>query len=101
MSSTSFPTISAMDFRREPGRVLDRVDYRGESFIIERAGKGKAALVPIADFQQLRLIRQLAKEQLFTLIDKTQASVKGKNPKDVNRAIEEAVLAVRRKKTGT
>ena len=47
-------SISAMDLRREPGKYLDHVDYKNESFIIERAGKPKAAMIPISIYKQIQ-----------------------------------------------
>ena len=50
--------ISAMELRRHPGRYLDQADYKAESFVIERAGQPKAALIPIADYRRLQAIKQ-------------------------------------------
>lgn len=46
--SVGTPSISAMELRSNPGSFLDRVDYLNESFIVERAGKPKAVLVPLS-----------------------------------------------------
>ena len=40
--------ISAMEVRRNFGEVLDQVRLTGEEFIIERAGKSLARLVPVS-----------------------------------------------------
>jgi prevent-host-death family protein len=40
--------INAMEARRAFGSILEVVFYRGEQFIIERAGKPMAALVPVS-----------------------------------------------------
>jgi prevent-host-death family protein len=47
-----------MDFRAHPGTILDRVDYRKESFLIQRAGKPKAVLIPVALYQIVQRARQ-------------------------------------------
>jgi len=44
-------TITASQLRKSPGQFLDRVFYRGESFIVERAGKPMAVIGPINDME--------------------------------------------------
>ncbi len=45
-----FKTLTMMELRRSPGEILDRVYEKDEAFIIERSGRQKACLVPIAYF---------------------------------------------------
>ena len=49
--------ISAMKARQNLGQLLNEVSIRGDSFIIERAGKPLAALVDMERFQQLQKTR--------------------------------------------
>ena len=46
--------ISAMKARQNLGQLLNEVSIRGDSYIIERAGKPLAALVDMERFQQLQ-----------------------------------------------
>lgn len=39
--------ITASQLRKSPGQFLDRVFYRGESFVVERAGKPMAIIGPV------------------------------------------------------
>lgn len=39
--------ITATDLRKSPGQFLDRVFYRDESFVVERAGKPMAIIGPV------------------------------------------------------
>jgi len=40
-------TITATQLRKSPGQFLDRVFYRGERFVVERAGKPMAVIGPV------------------------------------------------------
>lgn len=40
-------TITASQLRKSPGQFLDRVFYRSESFVVERAGKPMAVIGPV------------------------------------------------------
>ena len=44
-------TITATQLRKSPGQFLDRVYYRGESFVVERAGKPMVVIGPINDME--------------------------------------------------
>src|SRR5438094_7037266 len=45
-----FGLLSMTELRERPGEILDRVAEDGKAFIIERNGKRKACLVPVAVF---------------------------------------------------
>lgn len=88
-------TINAMDLRRESGTLLDRADYRSESFVIERAGKPKAVLVPYSEFEQFQRIRQEATERYFASVDKMREAFSDIHEQEIDTLVEEAVQAVR------
>ncbi len=69
------PTISAMELRKEPGRFLDRVDLRQETFIVERAGKPKAALVPLTELREMVRMKEEAREEFFAMTDELRQRV--------------------------
>ena len=45
-------TIKAVKARENFGQMLDEVYYKGDQFIIERAGKPMAAVVPLSQFEE-------------------------------------------------
>jgi len=47
-------TINAMEARRAFGRILEEVYYKGEEYIIERAGKPMAAVIPLSQLEALQ-----------------------------------------------
>jgi prevent-host-death family protein len=93
---TGTASISMMDLRKQPGKVVDRVSYRNESFVIERAGEAKAVIVSVRDFAEMKRLREDAKKRLFARIDKVYKRTAKLDPEKVEKTIEEAVEAVRR-----
>jgi prevent-host-death family protein len=88
-------TINAMDLRRESGTLLDRADYRRESFVIERAGKPKAVLVPYSEFEQLQRIRQEAENRFFATVDEMREAFSDMSEQDIDTLVDEAVQSAR------
>jgi len=89
-----------MKLRKGPGLYLDKVDLRRESFIIERAGKAKAALVPLSELEQLERVREQARERLQVKSVKVRARVArvGLPPQEINKRIDQAIKEVRRER---
>lgn len=85
-------TISAMDFRKQPGTILDQVDLKQMAFVIERAGKPKGALIPMIQFEQFQKYRQEAKDRLFKTIEKIRKNTSKYKQSEVQAAIDEATL---------
>jgi prevent-host-death family protein len=53
-SRSSVKKINAMKARQNFGTMLEEVFYRGDRYIIERAGKPMAALIPLSDLEALQ-----------------------------------------------
>lgn len=100
MISKGTATISAMDLRREPGRFLDRVFYRGERFIVERAGEPKAVIVPVREYEQMEQGKQRAREQLTELTEqaRTRLAQSGISEEELQTEIDAAITEVRAEK---
>jgi prevent-host-death family protein len=52
-SRSAVKKISAMKARQQFGTLLEEIYYRGEVYIVERAGKPMAALIPLSDLEAL------------------------------------------------
>ncbi|MCJ7819317.1 MAG: type II toxin-antitoxin system Phd/YefM family antitoxin [Syntrophales bacterium] len=78
--------ISAMKARQNLGQLLNEVSIRGDSFIIERAGKPLAVLVDMERFQQLQEDRSFALQALKKVWEK----MAGADPQEIQAAIEAA-----------
>ena len=88
-------TLTALKTRQNLGEVLEEVYYKGNQYIIERAGRPMAALVPLWQLQS----RDQRRERLFGMMDKLWKSAPKVNPKVIEREVAEAVRAVRAKPT--
>jgi prevent-host-death family protein len=87
--------ISAMKARQNLGQLLNEVSIRGDSYIIERAGKPLAALVDMEKFQQLQEDREAALEAARNIWQKMREA----DPQEIQQAIREAVDSARKPKT--
>ena len=81
--------VSAMEVRRNLGRLLEETYYRGDVFIIERAEKPMAALVPLEQYRQW----QMERDKLFALIDQVQTRTREVPVTELEETIAEAVAA--------
>ena len=75
--------ISAMKARQNLGQLLNEVSIRGDSYIIERAGKPLAVLVDMERFQLLQ------EDQSFALqaLKKVWEKMAGADPQEIQEAI--------------
>ncbi len=84
-------TISAMYARKNFGQILNQAALLNEDFVIERAGKPMAAIVPI------QRLESCAKDcsGVERALEKVIKKIKGAKSKKLEKAIEEARQAVR------
>src|SRR5690554_6178530 len=92
---TDFVTISAMELRREPGRVLDRAEFGNETIVVERAGRPKAAIVPLRELQEMRRIKREARERFFTMTGQMRERFSDLSAAEIEALVNEAVADVR------
>jgi prevent-host-death family protein len=88
--------ISAMKARQNLGQLLNEVSIRGDSYIIERAGKPLAALVDMKRFQQL----QEDQDAALKVLQKFWGKMAGADNQEIGDAIEEALRKARKVETG-
>ena len=50
----SVKTVTAMAVRKNFGKLLEVVYYQGDQFVIERAGRPMAALVPLSRLEAIQ-----------------------------------------------
>ncbi len=86
--------ISAMKARQNLGQLLNEVSIRGDSYIIERAGKPLAALVDMERFRQLQEDQDAALQAIRNIWQK----MTGADAQEIRGAIEEASRTARDEK---
>ena len=87
--------VNALKVRQNLGEVLEKVYYKGDRYVIERAGKPMAAVVPLKVLEDY----DANKEELFGLIKKAQRRNTRVKPEVVEREVAEAVRSVRAKRS--
>ncbi|MBC7945990.1 MAG: type II toxin-antitoxin system Phd/YefM family antitoxin [Burkholderiales bacterium] len=83
----------AMTVRQNLGELLNEVQYRGDTVVITKAGKAVAALVGMALFERIRLMRS----EFYRLTDRLQRAYSEVGPAGAEIEIAEAIKATRRK----
>jgi len=83
-------TVTAVRARGKLGQMLEEVYYRGDHYIIERAGKPMAAVVPVEQYEQWRRER----EAFFDLV----GEIRSRNVDTTPGQIEQDVAKARRRR---
>ncbi|MGO9016767.1 MAG: type II toxin-antitoxin system Phd/YefM family antitoxin [Syntrophobacteraceae bacterium] len=84
--------ISAMKVRQNLGQVMNEVALRGDDYVVERAGKPLVAIIPMEKYRKL----QGYLDDFWGEVKSFQQSVRDVDPKELDAAIEEAVLAAKK-----
>lgn len=79
MSDMTAVAISSMQLRKSIGDILNRVQYTGERFIVERKGDAVAAIVPVELLEQLERLEAEQEIELLRLA-KLAAAAEGTVP---------------------
>ena len=83
--------ITALKARQNLGQVLEEVYYKGDQYIIERAGKPMAAVVPLWQLEAW----QQRRTQFFGTVEEVWEQNKDISPDVIEQEVTEAVNAVR------
>ena len=77
--------------REKFGEIIDRVQYQGDTFIINRHGRAAAAVVPVEVYENWKQQRRM----FFDAIRKMQDDNKDIDPEEVWEDVLKAQQAVR------
>ncbi|MDP1809692.1 MAG: type II toxin-antitoxin system Phd/YefM family antitoxin [Actinomycetota bacterium] len=84
---------TAIKARQNLGQLLEESYYRGDEFVIERAGKPMAALIPIQEYERW----QAQREKDFAALEQVREQAAQYTPEEVQRDVAEAVRKVRKR----
>ena len=90
-----YKTISALKARQNLGQIMNEVALRGDDYIIERAGKPMAALIPMEKYQSL----QQDWDEFFESAREMSANIKEEDFETVDKLVDEAVRTYRKPTT--
>ena len=79
-------TVTAVRARGKLGEMLEEVYYRGDHYIIERAGKPMAAVVPVEQYEQWRRER----EAFFDLVGEIRSRTVDATPEQIEQDVAKA-----------
>src|SRR5215471_17901075 len=85
--------VNALKARQHLGQLLEEVYYKGEQYVIERAGKPMAAVVPLWQLEEW----QKRREQFFAAVEEVQQPNRKVKPEVIEQEVQEAIRAVRTK----
>jgi len=83
--------VNALKARQNFGQLVEEVYYKGDQFIIERAGKPMAAVVPLWQLEN----RAGRREHAFEKVQAVWRSTAKIRPSVIEHEVEEAVQASR------
>ena len=85
--------VNALKARQNFGQMLEEVYDKGEQFVIERAGKPMAAVVPLWQLEAW----QKRREQFFAAVEEVQQHNQTVKPEVIEQEVREAIRSVRTK----
>jgi prevent-host-death family protein len=85
--------VNALKARQNLGQLLEEVYYKGDQYVIERAGKPMAAVVPLWQLEEW----QQRRTQFFAAVEDVQQHNHKVKPEVIEQEVREAIRAVRTK----
>jgi prevent-host-death family protein len=85
--------VNALKARQNLGQLLEEVYYQGDQYVIERAGKPMAAVVPLWQLEEW----QKRREEFFAAVEEVQQQNHKVKPEVIEAEVQEAIRAVRTK----
>ncbi len=85
--------VNALKARQNLGQLLEEVYYKGDQYVIERAGKPMAAVVPLWQLEEW----QKRRERFFGAVEELQQQNQEVEPEVIEQEVRKAIRAVRTK----
>ena len=91
-------TLSVLKLRKQLGEVLDKAYYQARGFVIERAGKEMAVILPMPVYRWMLQVKQRSADDFFAQSRKFQKAFSDMSEGELEALVDEAVQAVRLEK---
>lgn len=85
--------LSAMEARKRFGELLESVYHRGDEVVIERAGKVMGVMISIDLYRSM----EASRERIMELIERSWERNKDRSYEEVQKLVDEAIAAERRR----
>src|SRR5215510_3271158 len=90
-SQSMLKKVNALKARQKFGQILEEVYYKGDQYVIERAGKPMAAVVPLWQLEEW----QKRRAQFFAAVEDVQQHNRKVKPEVIEAEVRETIRAVR------
>ena len=91
-------TVSALEARRQFGKLLDRAFYQDEGVVVERAGTEMAVILPMSVFRWMLAVRSREADDFFAHTEQLRQAFSGMSEEELETLVDEAVTAARAEK---
>lgn len=85
--------VNAVKARHSLGQLLEEVYYKGDQYLIERAGRPMAAVVPVWQLEE----RKKRRDRFSGMVEELWRKNRKVKPETMEQEVEAAVRAVRGK----
>lgn len=84
-------TVTALKAQKNLGQLLEEVYHKGDQYIIKRAGRPMAAVVPVWQLED----RRKRRARFFGMVEELHRKNKTTRPEVIEREVRGAIRAVR------
>lgn len=88
-------TVSALQARKQFGRLLDKAFYQDEGVVVKRAGTEMAVILPMSVFRWMLQVRSRIADDFFAYTEQLRKAFSGMSEGEIEALVDEAVIAVR------
>jgi prevent-host-death family protein len=87
--------ISATDAKNNFGSLIAQVAETGEPVVVERQGKGRAAIISLDDFREFRRLQEMDRRKAWEELEKLRKKISARNSDMTPEQIEEFAQKLR------
>ncbi|MFQ5792777.1 MAG: type II toxin-antitoxin system Phd/YefM family antitoxin [Acidobacteriota bacterium] len=85
-------TVGAYEARRKFGQIIEEAFYKKDNFVVERAGRPMAVIVPIDSYRRWQ---RLARERVFIMLQEVWSRTADVPNEELEADIEQALKTLR------